>query len=147
MIANRSAPTATIVPILVYADVEQAIEFLVNVLGFTEHLRAHGADGRVNHAQLTFADAAVIIGREGGPFKTPPPGPVSHIVHVAVADVDEHFRKASAAGANVLQRPHDMPFGVRQYTIQDAAGHWWTFSQNIADVAPSAWGAVEAVAQ
>ena len=34
-----------------------------------------------------------------------------------------------------------MPFGVRQYTAIDPGGHRWTFSQNIADVAPEAWGA------
>ncbi len=35
-----------------------------------------------------------------------------------------------------------MPFGVRHYTARDPGGHWWTFSQNIADVAPHEWGAV-----
>ena len=33
------------------------------------------------------------------------------------------------------------PFGVRQYTVKDIGGHWWTFSQNIRDVAPDEWGA------
>jgi uncharacterized glyoxalase superfamily protein PhnB len=37
-----------------------------------------------------------------------------------------------------------MPFGERQYTVQDHAGHWWTFSQHVADLAPEDWGAVSA---
>jgi uncharacterized glyoxalase superfamily protein PhnB len=144
MIVNRSAPTATIVPVLVYDDVEQAIRFMVDALGFVEHLRAHGQDGRVNHAQLKFGDGAVIIGRQGGPFKIPASSAVSHMVHVSIDGVDAHYERASRHGANILEAPHDMPFGVRQYTIQDTGGHWWTFSQNIADVAPAEWGAVEA---
>ena len=36
----------------------------------------------------------------------------------------------------------DMPF--RQYTAEDLGGRWWTFSQNIRDVEPSAWGATVA---
>ena len=36
--------------------------------------------------------------------------------------------------------PTDFPYGERQYTAQDPAGHQWTFSQTLADVAPSEWG-------
>ena len=40
MIPNRSAPTAAIVPILVYEDVGEALEYLSRVFGFEERLRA-----------------------------------------------------------------------------------------------------------
>ena len=33
-----------------------------------------------------------------------------------------------------------MEFGERQYSAQDPAGHHWTFSQTLADVAPEEWG-------
>src|SRR5262245_23718810 len=36
MIVNRSAPRATVAPILVYEDVEKAIEWLCDTFGFTE---------------------------------------------------------------------------------------------------------------
>jgi hypothetical protein len=32
------------------------------------------------------------------------------------------------------------PYGERQYTAEDLAGHRWTFTQAIADVAPEDWG-------
>jgi uncharacterized glyoxalase superfamily protein PhnB len=143
MIVNRSAPTATIVPILVYEDVESAIEFLTSAFGFAEHLRARGPDGRVNHAQLRVADESIIIGRQGGPFRAPRRGEVSQYVHIAVSDVDGHFQHAKTCDARILEPPHDMPFGERQYTAQDPGGHRWTFSQHIADVAPAEWGATE----
>ncbi len=36
--------------------------------------------------------------------------------------------------------PTDTPFGERQYTAEDLAGHQWTFSQTLADMAPEEWG-------
>jgi len=43
-------------------------------------------------------------------------------------------------GARILRPPADYPYGERQYTAEDLAGHRWTFSQTIADVAPEEWG-------
>ena len=137
---NRSAPDATIVPILVYEDVAEAIEWLCRVFGFTERLRV-ARDGVVSHAQLLFGDGAVIIGRQGGPFRAPQAEQVSAYVHVTVDDVTRHCEHAQQCGARIVEPPHDMPFGERQYTVKDCGGHWWTFSQHIADVAPETWGA------
>jgi len=140
MIANRSAPTAAIVPILVYDDVGKALEFLSRAFGFTERLRAERG-GSINHAQMDVGDGAIIIGKQGGPFRVPPGDTVSQYAHVNVDNVDQHFAKAKAAVAMILKEPEDMPFGVRQYTAKDIGGHWWTFSQNVRDVDPAEWGA------
>jgi uncharacterized glyoxalase superfamily protein PhnB len=99
-------------------------------------------DGVIGHAQLAMADGAIMLGRQGGPFRAPQGEDVACYVHVTVDDIERHFERAKRNGARVLQLPHDMPFGVRQYTALDHAGHWWTFSQNIADIAPEAWGAI-----
>lgn len=42
--------------------------------------------------------------------------------------------------ARILHPPTDYPYGERQYEVEDLAGHRWTFSQTIADVAPEEWG-------
>jgi uncharacterized glyoxalase superfamily protein PhnB len=144
MITNRSAPAAPVVPILVYEDVEAAIAFLVRAFGCTERLRANGRDGRANHAQLQIGGGDIIIGKQGGPFRAPQADTATHMIHVTVSDVDHHWRRAQESAATILEPPHDMPFGERQYTARDPAGHWWTFSQHIADVAPASWGATEA---
>jgi uncharacterized glyoxalase superfamily protein PhnB len=74
------------------------------------------------------------------------PGEVTQYVHVNVGNVDRHFVHAKEAGARIVRPPADMPFGERQCTGEDPAGHWWTFSQHIADVPPAVWGAIEAPA-
>jgi len=140
MITNRSAPSATVVPILVYEDVSEALTWLCAAFGFTERLRVE-RDGVIGHAQVSVGDGAIMLGRQGGPFRAPQGDEVSAYVHVTVDDVNAHHQRAVRHGARVMQSPHDMPFGVRQYTAIDPGGHRWTFSQNIADVAPEAWGA------
>jgi uncharacterized glyoxalase superfamily protein PhnB len=66
--------------------------------------------------------------------------PAGHSIQVRVEDADAHHAAALAAGATVLDRPTDHPFGERQYTAIDPDGHAWTFSQSIADVDPASWG-------
>jgi len=140
MMKNRSSPTATVVPILVYEDVGKALDFLASAFGFKERLRAaHG--GSITHAQMDIGEGSIIIGKHGGPFIVPSGDTVSQYAHINVENVDQHFATAKAAGAVILREPQEMPFGVRQYTAKDVGGHWWTFSQNVKDVDPAEWGA------
>ena len=81
-----------------------------------------------------------MLGRQGGPLSSANGDHVSQYALVHVGDLDRHYSHAKDCGARILQEPADMPFGERQYTAQDHAGHWWTFSQHIADVAPQEWG-------
>ena len=144
MVSNRSAPTATVVPVLIYDDVGEAINWLCRAFGFTERLRHAGRDGTVSHAQLAIAEGAIMLGRQGDTFRPPRPGEVSQYVLIHVDDVDRHFEHAKQFGARIVKSLTNMPFGERLYTAEDHAGHRWTFSQHVADVAPEAWGATPA---
>jgi uncharacterized glyoxalase superfamily protein PhnB len=59
---------------------------------------------------------------------------------VRIEDVDSHFAHARSKGARIVTEPTDLPFGERQYTADDPAGHQWTFSQTLEDVHPETWG-------
>ena len=139
-IVNRSAPRATVVPVLVYEDVGKAIDWLCGAFGFVERLRA-GRDGRVTHAQISVGGGDIMIGAAGSQYRPPRPDEVNQYVLVRVGDADHHFEQAKRFGARILQPPTNMPFGERVYTAEDPAGHRWTFSQSIDDVAPEQWGA------
>jgi hypothetical protein len=86
MTTNRSAPTATVVPILIYEDVGKAIEWLCGSFGFVERLRAE-RDGIVSHAQLAVAEGAVMRRRQGGPHRAPQGNDVAAYVHVPLASL------------------------------------------------------------
>jgi predicted enzyme related to lactoylglutathione lyase len=152
MIANRSALGGDIVPGLVYTDVAKAIEWLCDVFGFSERLRAADEDGTVGHAQLAIGQGGVMLGpsRKGQGFASAPddaelrpprPNEVSQDLTVHVDDVDRHYEHAKKRGARILSPPTTCPFGERQYTAEDLERHRWTFSQSVADVAPEDWGA------
>ena len=61
---------------------------------------------------------------------------------VRVENVDRHHEHASQRGARVLLSPADYPYGERQYSVEDFAGHCWTFSQSVTDIDPEQWGGI-----
>ena len=133
---NRSIPTATVIPVLIYPNVREAVGWLSAAFGFAERVRI----GENHRAQLGFGDGAVIVGDVRGDRRAPRPGEVTHSVTVRVEDVRAHCERARAHGARIVMEPTDFEYGERQYTAEDPAGHRWTFSETLADVAPEAWG-------
>lgn len=59
-----------------------------------------------------------------------------------VEDARAHCEQAREHGARILQEPTDFDYGERQYSAEDPAGHQWTFSETLADVAPEEWGGI-----
>ena len=142
---NRSMPPGVVIPELAYPDVRAAVDWLCRAFGFAERLRIG------NHrAQLSFGEGSVIVtgqrvdpgasSSEAPDARPLPAGGFSHSVMVRVADVDNHYEHAKQFDARIVNPPTDYPYGERQYTAEDLAGHRWTFSQTIADVDPSVWG-------
>jgi uncharacterized glyoxalase superfamily protein PhnB len=135
---NRSVPKATVIPVLIYPDVREAVDWLCAAFGFVERVRI----GENHRSQLSFGEGAVIVGDVRGERRPPRAGEVTHSVMVRVEDVHAHHAHASAHGARIVMEPRDFEYGERQYTAEDPAGHQWTFSQTLADVAPEEWGGI-----
>jgi uncharacterized glyoxalase superfamily protein PhnB len=135
---NRSIPSSTVIPVLIYPDVRAAVAWLEGAFGFAERVRI----GEDHRAQLSFGDGAVIVGDVRHERRPPRPGEVTHSVVVRVDDVRAHCERARGHGARIVMEPTDFEYGERQYTAEDLAGHQWTFSETLADVAPEAWGGI-----
>jgi uncharacterized glyoxalase superfamily protein PhnB len=125
-----------VIPVLVYPDVREAVAWLEAAFGFVERVRI----GEDHRSQMNAGEGAVIIADVGGDRRAPQPGDETHRVMVRVEDADAHCRRAREHGARILQEPTVHPFGERQYQAVDLAGHRWTFSETLADVAPEEWG-------
>jgi uncharacterized glyoxalase superfamily protein PhnB len=138
VIINRSIPTATVIPVLVYPDVRAAVAWLGEAFGFQERVRI----GKEHRSQLQVGDGAVIIADVRGEQQPPQPGVVTHLMKVRVPAVDEQLERARRHGARVLQEPTEYEYGERECTVEDLAGHRWQFTQTIRDVAPEEWGGV-----
>jgi uncharacterized glyoxalase superfamily protein PhnB len=133
---NRSIPSATVIPVLIYPDVREAVDWLGAAFGFAERVRI----GEDHRSQLSFGAGAVIIGDVRSDRRPPRPGEVTHSVVVRVDDAEAHCERSRAHGARIVMEPKDFEYGERQYTAEDPAGHQWTFSETLADVAPEEWG-------
>ncbi|RAK30381.1 putative glyoxalase superfamily protein PhnB [Actinoplanes lutulentus] len=129
-------PAAAVVPILTYPDVREAVAWLSAAFGFAERIRI----GENHRAQMRCGDGALIVADVAKDRRPPRPGEVTHAVMVRVDDVRAHCEKARAHGARILLEPVDFEFGERQYQAEDLAGHHWTFSETLDDVAPETWG-------
>jgi uncharacterized glyoxalase superfamily protein PhnB len=133
---NRSIPSATVIPVLIYPDVREAVAWLGAAFGFAERLQI----GDNHRAQLSVGDGAIIVGDVRGDRRPPRAGEATHSVMVRVDDAAAHCARARAHGARILMEPTDFDYGERQYSAEDFAGHRWTFSETLADVAPESWG-------
>jgi uncharacterized glyoxalase superfamily protein PhnB len=131
MHTNRSMPSSTVIPVLRYPDVTQAVAWLCRSFGFTERLRIGG-----HRVQLDVGDGAVVVSGDAA-SDTPS---TTHSVMVRVTNVDSHYAQAQAAGATIPDPPTTQPYGERQYSVTDIGGHLWTFSQTVDDVDPADWG-------
>ena len=133
MLANRSIPPSTVIPVLAYSDMPAAVTWLCDAFGFVERLRI--GDHRT---QLEVGTGAlVVVQREGSA-----PSVQDGSVMIRVDDAHAHCARATRHGARIVLPPTDYPFGERQYSADDPEGHRWTFSQSVADVDPATWGGV-----
>jgi uncharacterized glyoxalase superfamily protein PhnB len=135
---NRSAPNATVIPVLYYPNVPEAVEWLTTVLPFTERLR--NSDHR---RQLVHGNGAVVVTKPGAHADAPPStlqSPGAHSITLRVTGIDVFFGRAKAAGAHVLAEPENHMYGERQCSFLDPWGHPWTLSETIFDSDPADWG-------
>lgn len=133
MAMAQESRRAMIVPSLRYRDAPAAIEFLCGAFGFARHLVVPGPEGTIGHAQLTLGDGMIMLGsarnRDFGPHVRTPEelGGNTQSAYVIVAEIDAHYRRAVAAGAEIVMEIEDMDYGGRLYTALDSEGHLWSF--------------------
>lgn len=136
MLRNRSIARSVIIPNLAYPDVNEAAAWLCAAFGFSVRLRIG-----THRVQMNVGEGAVTL-RELRPEEVGAALGGGHSITVRVEDADAHCRRAREHGAQITQEPTTHPYGERQYNALDPAGHLWTFSQSVADVAPEEWGGV-----
>jgi len=126
---NRSVPPCTVIPVLIYPDPSAAAEWLAAAFGFTVRLRIanHRIQMKAGEGCFTIAEGTVTPNR-------------SAITQVRIEDAHAHCERARKHGAVILTEPKDHVYGERQYNAQDFHGHYWDFTETLADVEPESWG-------
>ena len=124
---------SSIVPYLLYEDVDGALKWLSKAFGFRKYgAPMKGPDGKINHAAMKLGDGVIMMGCPGPTYKNPKRlGQVTQNLLVIVDDVDKHFQRARKAGAKILEEPADQFYGQRRYGAADPEGHYWYFAHDI----------------
>jgi uncharacterized glyoxalase superfamily protein PhnB len=137
MQTNRSAPPATVTPVLVYPDVRAAVEWLEAAFDFEERVRI----GDTHRAQMRVGvDGAVVVADVGADRIAPDGRGQTHAIKVRVPDVDAAFARACDRGARVVEDVKTWEYGERSGVLEDIGGHRWELTQTVRDVAPEEWG-------
>ena len=131
MLTNRSAPPATVTPVLAYPDVRAAVEWLAAAFGFEERVRI----GDSHRAQLRVGTDGAVVVAEGTSSPASP-----ELTKIRVPDVDEAFARAVNAGGKVVNELRTWEYGERSGVVEDLAGHRWELTQTVRDTAPEDWG-------
>ena len=130
MKVNRSVPVATVIPVLIYPDVREAVAWLTAAFGFVERLRL----GENHRSQLRVGDGAVIVAEPGGYHRPPSREAVAQYVMVRVPDAQYSLRARpgtwrghpGGAGGLHVWRAAVWRRGLRRSSVdvhRDASGH------------------------
>jgi uncharacterized glyoxalase superfamily protein PhnB len=127
-----------------YQDPARMIDWLCRAFGFELQLKVEGEGGRIEHSELTYGEALLMVGGErrdtrwGVNMLSPKSldGANTQGLLLYVDDVDAHCQQARAAGARIVDEPSVHDYGEdywadRSYGALDPEGHFWWFSQRL----------------
>ncbi len=116
-----------------------ALDFYTRALGAVELFRLSPAPGIVPHAEFMIGSTHIYLSDEsptGHALAIPEGGMAPCGFTIQVADCDQAFARALAAGGSPLTPSRDQFWGKRTAMIRDPFGYRWSFSQHLEDVPP-----------
>lgn len=123
-------PQSDVYPSLTYDDANAAIDWLTRAFGFRCRFVVPGEAGRVEHSELSFGNAVLMISSPKAEFRRVGPrncGGLPQALSLYVADPDAHCAVAVQAGATLVRPLQDEEYGARGYMVSDPEGHLWYF--------------------
>jgi uncharacterized glyoxalase superfamily protein PhnB len=121
-------PPPNVWPGLRSRNARALIRFLVDAFGF-EETAVYGDGDRVDHAQLSWPPGGgVMLGStRDDPDDTFDRRPGTAGVYAVTDDPVALFRRATAAGAEVLRAPQQTDYGSLEFSVKDPDGNIWSF--------------------
>jgi len=131
---GSNAVGALVIPTVRYRDVPAAIAWLCQAFGMEEHRVVAGEDGTPCYAELTFGSGMLMIApiedTAFGKLMVQPDeigGVETQVCYLYVEDAQAHYRRATAAGAEIVLDIEDAANSGRGYSCRDPEGHVWNF--------------------
>ncbi|WP_405708190.1 MULTISPECIES: VOC family protein [unclassified Streptomyces] len=115
----------TVAPWVVTDDTGAFLDFVTRSFGGEELARVPTEDGLIGHGEIRVGDTVVLAFDRHADWPVMP-----SLLRVFVADADEAFSQAVAAGGQVVTSLADDAFGQRGGRIKDPFGNiWWAVSR------------------
>jgi uncharacterized glyoxalase superfamily protein PhnB len=124
-------------PTLLYRDAGTAIDFLERAFGFETLARHDNPDGTVAHSELRLGDDVVMVGTGAEALQDAPDDfRAARVgIYLSVEDLDAHYERARAAGADIGRELQDTEYGSREYSARDPEGVHWHFGTYVPQAA------------
>ncbi len=134
-----------IIPMLAYENGVAAIEWLNKAFGFIENKEVRFMeDNRLTHAELSLGNNIIMLATPSEDYESINKHrkhceqmnkwlSVPYIINgllVYVDDVEAHYKKAKANGAEILSEIED-DFPGKRYRCADIEGHRWMFMEKL----------------
>ena len=123
-----------LLPLIRYRDPSRSIEWLCKALGFEKQRVVTRQDGSLSYAHLSFGGSLIMVTPTGEAVSNQENMLPDKIVHAqaqscyfVVRDVDAHYAKAKAAGAEIVLEIKVYEHGGCRYSCRDPEGHVWNF--------------------
>jgi PhnB protein len=145
MPSAAGATSRSIMPFLYIEDAAKAVDFYQNVFGAQVMMRDQEPSGIVSHALLKMGETTVMLSdptsadvkqNDVHHLSRAPRSYGGSPVHmyIYVADVDDVFKRATQAGAKVIDPVENRDWGDRCGGIEDPYGHVWWVGTPIKDL-------------
>ena len=128
-------PDTTIAPagllaVLPSSDVEEALDYYTDTLGFVELFRQPGPEGKLVNARVAYAGGQVMLNLN--PEMAPHAGGGVYLwFRLFEDDIDSLYERYVAAGVQVVEEIGDRFWGDRSFTVTDHAGFHLAFNKAI----------------
>lgn len=116
-----------IFPGLRYENAPAAIEWLGKAFGFEKQFVVPGENNTVAHAELRLGVGLIMLGSTSKPDPQNPWAMEKYGTYVVVNEIDAHYARAKAAGAEIIRPIADTDYGSREYSVRDCEGRLWSF--------------------
>jgi uncharacterized glyoxalase superfamily protein PhnB len=109
----------TVIPRIVVSGAQQLVEFIKHVFEANgDYHSDRPAILSIGPSMIMISDAGIRDGARA-------------FLYVYVADTDETYRRALAAGARSLEEPANLPYGDRRAMVEDTWGNVWQIATHI----------------
>jgi PhnB protein len=117
---NIPAEYNRLMPYLIVPDAYAFIAFMKDVFGAEEQRIVPRSEGVIMHGELRIGDSVIMFADVTPEFLAKPAG-----MFIYVADVNDSYQKALAAGAASLMAPMQQPYGFTCGFKDPFGNDWW----------------------